>query len=295
MNSTLHLDDVSKTYSGNILALSNANLRLESGIFGLLGPNGAGKTTLLRLIATLLRPSTGSIELNGLDSSKNRKEYRANLGYLPQQFGLYPHLTAFEHILYFTSLKGMKNTSGKKEAYRLLEEVGLREVADHPVGSFSGGMKQRVGIAGAMVGSPRLLVVDEPTAGLDPEERIRFRNLIEQHSRDSIVVLSTHIVQDIELGCQRLAVMADGKILYDASPGNLSKSAQGKTWQAEIFLSELRELERIREVIFTRNLTEEIVQVRFSGERLGLGEEAVEPTLEDAYINLIANHKKGTW
>ncbi len=286
----LRLHDVSKTYSGDVPALSSTTLELGNGIFGLLGPNGAGKTTLLRLLATLLKPSTGSIEFDGCDSLRDRTRYRANLGYLPQRFGLYPNVTALEHLLYFASLKGIKGKAAKAEANRLLEEMGLSQVPDRNVGMLSGGMKQRVGIAGALMGSPRLLVVDEPTAGLDPEERIRFRAILEKLSQKAVVILSTHIIQDIELGCSRVAVVADGRILSDTTPQDLTTYARGKTWELEAPSSMVDELEYTHRVTSVRYGSDDTVRVRFVGEEAGLGEVAVDPQIDDAYLLLMKNY-----
>ncbi|RDB61615.1 ABC transporter ATP-binding protein [Gordonibacter sp. 28C] len=289
----LRLHGVSKTYAGNIRAVEDVVLEIGQGIFGLLGPNGAGKTTLIRLIATLLKPTAGSIEFDGCDTLRDRRRFRARLGYLPQRFGLYPNLTARDHILYYASLKGVKGREAREETERLLAAVGLSADADRCVGAFSGGMKQRVGIAGALVGSPRLLVVDEPTAGLDPEERIRFRSILEEASRDAVVILSTHILQDVELGCSRLAVVSRGRLVADATPDEFVASAQGSVWEAIASPQILDELKRVRTVTSVKELPDGTMRMRYVGEAAKIGETPVDPQLEDAYVNLMQTSRQG--
>lgn len=287
----LLISHLSKAYSRGTYAIHDVNLELSRGVFGLLGPNGAGKTTLLRLLATILKPSSGCVSLNGLDSASARKKYRSQIGYLPQSFGLYSNLSALEHLLLFSTLSGTKNSLAKEAALPLLNEVGLSEYANRPISEFSGGMKQRLGIAIALVGKPRLLLFDEPTAGLDPQERIRFRSLIEKVSRTSIVFLSTHIVQDVELGCSRVAVMQEGRILRESSPEKLISSASESTWVIDTSFQHCDEIKRSRSVTAIRELSEDCVRVRFVGKSIGQGERKSHPTLEDAYVNLLCLDK----
>src|ERR1041384_6164799 len=215
----LVIKDLSKTYSSGVQALKGASLDLCPGVFGLLGPNGSGKTTLMKIVATLLEPDSGTIEMNGVDLLTRKDHTRQILGYLPQDFGLYPSLTAWQMLDYFAKLKGVTN---KKERHALidalLDRVNLSAERSQRLGGFSGGMRQRLGIAQALIGEPQLIIVDEPTAGLDPEERIRFHNLLaETAGEDAVVILSTHIVADVSNLCSRMAIIREGKILSACS------------------------------------------------------------------------------
>lgn len=283
----LLISDLTMVYPGDIYAIRGVDLELHRGVFGLLGPNGAGKTTLLRLLATILQPSSGRILLDGMDSSNDRREYRAALGYLPQVFGLYPNLSALEHLLFFAPFSDVKGVAAKKEALRLLDDVGLLEEANRPASEFSGGMKQRLGIAIALLSKPRLLILDEPTAGLDPQERIRFRSLVEKISRNSVVIISTHIVQDVELGCSKVAVLNEGEILKEASPEDLISLAMGKTWVINASYQQYDEIKRSRSITSVKEIQNDQMQIRFVGDSLGYGETPVSPTLEDAYVYLL--------
>ena len=207
----LVIDRVSKHFK-NKIAVDNISLRLEMGVYGLLGANGAGKTTLMRTICGILRPDQGTITLNGYDVSM--EEYRALLGYLPQDFGYYPEFSGRDFLLYMAALKGLGRAQARRKSDELLELVSLKEAADKKIKTYSGGMKQRLGIAQALLNDPQLLVLDEPTAGLDPKERIKFRNLIAEMGKESIVLLSTHIVSDVEHIADRILVMKDGQLIY---------------------------------------------------------------------------------
>lgn len=210
----LNIDRVTKQY-GPKIAVDRISLTLTPGVIGLLGANGAGKTTLMRMLCGILRPTSGSISLDGLDVST--EGYRAVLGYLPQDFGYYPSFSALDFLLYLGALKGMERKQAKERSLELLEVVGLSEVARKKIRTFSGGMKQRLGIAQALLNRPKLLILDEPTAGLDPKERVRFRTLIEEQGKESIVLLSTHIVSDVEHIAGRILMVKDGQLIYDGS------------------------------------------------------------------------------
>ena len=210
----LVIDRLTKQFQ-NKIAVDRVSLRLHSGVFGLLGANGAGKTTLMRMLCGILQPTSGTITFDGMDVSE--EDYRAILGYLPQDFGYYPEFTAMDFLLYMAALKGLPKQSAKRRANELLELVGLQDMGRKKIKTFSGGMKQRLGIAQALLNNPKLLILDEPTAGLDPKERVRFRNLIQQLGKDSIVLLSTHIVSDIEHIADEVLMMKDGTLIYNGT------------------------------------------------------------------------------
>ena len=220
----LNIDRVTKQY-GPKIAVDRISLTLTPGVTGLLGANGAGKTTLMRMLCGILRPTSGSISLDGLDVST--EGYRAVLGYLPQDFGYYPSFSALDFLLYLSALKGMERKQAKERSLELLEVVGLGEVARKKIRTFSGGMKQRLGIAQALLNHPKLLILDEPTAGLDPKERVRFRTLIEEQGKESIVLLSTHIVSDVEHIAGRILMVKDGQLIYDGSAADTPQDLEG--------------------------------------------------------------------
>lgn len=220
----LNIDRVTKQY-GPKIAVDRISLTLKPGVTGLLGANGAGKTTLMRMLCGILRPTSGSISLDGLDVST--EGYRAVLGYLPQDFGYYPSFSALDFLLYLGALKGMERKQAKERSLELLEVVGLGEVARKKIRTFSGGMKQRLGIAQALLNRPKLLILDEPTAGLDPKERVRFRTLIEEQGKESIVLLSTHIVSDVEHIAGRILMVKDGQLIYDGSAADTPQDLEG--------------------------------------------------------------------
>jgi len=224
---------LTKTYGSKVHALNGIDLTIERGMFGLLGPNGAGKTTLMRILAGILRPTSGSVRIGGYEcsSERARTEVKRRLGYLPQELGMYPDLTARQFLDYIGILKEMDDRkSRQRQVDELLETVALKDVANRKLKTFSGGMKRRVGIAQALLGAPRLLIVDEPTAGLDPEERIRFRNLLSDLAGDRTVLLSTHIVEDIAQTCQHLAILAAGRVIFQGTIADLLDAARGRVW-----------------------------------------------------------------
>lgn len=283
---SLLISNISKSYKTNN-ALRHVSLTLENGVFGLVGPNGSGKTTLLRILATTLEPSSGSIELDSVILSRRTLQlYRSKIGYLPQKNGLYPHMTSLEYLQFTASLKGIP-TPSTKMLHKLLWELGVSsKQAAMPIGRLSGGTKQRIGIASAFIGNPHLILLDEPTAGLDPEERIRFRNLMETHTSSCIIIISTHITQDVELGCQKLGVLFEGTLIHQSSPQKLIQTVRGKTWEAVISKETYRS---IREDLLITSAVNHGNQIRIHhvGPFKDIGETEISPTLEDAYVHLI--------
>ncbi|SDB89215.1 ABC transporter ATP-binding protein [Williamwhitmania taraxaci] len=237
----IEIKQLSKVYPNGNKALDNVNLSISSGMFGLLGPNGAGKSTLMRILVTLMDPTEGTVFVDGLDVSKHRKEMRGMLGYLPQDFRFFSNLTTYEFLDFAARLSGMNRSKPRAIAVNgMLETVGLFDARDRKANKLSGGMKRRLGIAQALINDPRIIVVDEPTTGLDPEERIRFRNLLSTISnRDVIIILSTHIVSDISSTCRNMALMAEGKVAYCGTPEDLVAQARGKVWQMVVNQEEM--------------------------------------------------------
>lgn len=276
---------LNKTYPGGVQALHNLNLKISSGMFGLLGPNGAGKSTLMKILATLEEPSSGEVLIDGQDIKKHRNKIRKSLGYLPQFFGVYPQLTGAEFLTYIAKLNGVPSKNLTKIALDALKRVGLSEARDRKAKTYSGGMLRRLGIAQAVVHNPRLLIVDEPTTGLDPEERIRFRNLLADISRDKIIILSTHIVGDISSTCEDLAVLAKGEVVYNGRPEKLITKADGKVWQVKIDEADFSKIADKMQVISTINLGSQLL-LRVVGDEGANGHlmEPVAPNLEDAYM-----------
>jgi ABC-2 type transport system ATP-binding protein len=282
----IEIDGLSKRYRGNREALRDVNLDIGSGMFGLLGPNGAGKTTLMRILVTLMRPTSGHVTIDGLDLLKKRKEIRRMLGYLPQEFSVFSRLKTWEFLDYGARLGGVRSRKQRLEKVdSMLEEVGLFDARERKANKLSGGMKRRLGIAQTLITDPRIMVVDEPTVGLDPEERLRFRNILADLSRkDVIVILSTHIVGDISSTCTDMAVLNDGKIVFNGSPESLLESARNKVWRVVASDYELDELKQSFPVISTVP-SERGWEVRLVGSNVpGHQVEPVEPNLEDAYI-----------
>src|SRR5499425_1552641 len=236
----LQIQNLSKTYKNGVKALNNVSLTIPLGMFGLLGPNGAGKSTLMRTLATLQEPDSGRAFLGDLDVLKQKDEVRKVLGYLPQEFGLYPKVTTETLLTHFAELKGIANSRERRELVRaLLQQTNLFEHRNKPLGSFSGGMKQRFGIAQALLGNPRLIIVDEPTAGLDPEERARFHNLLSAIGQNIIVILSTHIVSDVSDLCRQMAIIHEGRVMVAGEPTALVAELDGRVWKKIIQPAEL--------------------------------------------------------
>ena len=280
----LKLDQVTKRFRGGVTAVADVSLELGAGVVGLLGPNGAGKTTLMQLIATITRPTQGQIHFQGVDVLREPETLRRHLGYLPQDFGVYDNLTAFEFLSYFGGLKGVTK---KGRIDELLELVNLHTVAHRPAATFSGGMRQRLGIAQALLNDPLVLIVDEPTAGLDPEERVRFRHLLSDLGQGKLVLLSTHIVSDIESLAGTIAVMQHGRLVTCAAPESLLKAARGFVWEAMVSAADYEQARGRLKV--TRAVRQaDGVQARVvSRERPFPAALAVEPDLEDAFVHLM--------
>jgi ABC-type multidrug transport system ATPase subunit len=282
--------DLTKTYKGNVQALRGLSLTIDGRMFGLLGANGAGKTTMMRIIAGLLRPTSGSVEVFGHDvtTNKGKLAIKSALGYLPQELGLYPSLTGREFLDYIAILKGITDQRERRQQIgRVLEQVRLEDVADRKLKTYSGGMKRRVGIAQALLGSPSLLIVDEPTAGLDPEERVRLRNLLSD--MDCTVILSTHIVEDISQSCSSLAVLDQGRVLYCGSPSDLIGQARNHVWQ----ITTQGERPNNGVAIVSTLQMQNGVQYRVLGEPdKQYHAIPVEPSLEDGYIWLMQQARR---
>jgi ABC-type multidrug transport system ATPase subunit len=286
---SLSIRNVSKTYGNGVLALNNVSLTIPNGMYGLLGPNGAGKSTLMRILATLQNPDAGSIHLGGIDVLKEKDEVRQTLGYLPQEFGVYPKAKAEDLLDYFAVLKGITNRNSRREVVEaLLKQTNLWEKRRQKLGSFSGGMKQRFGVAVALLGNPKLMIVDEPTAGLDPAERVRFLNLLSELGENSVVLLSTHIVEDVIELCTRMAIINKGQILKEAEPLKAVTELNGKIWRRIVEKSLLAGLEREHKIISTKLLSGRTVIHIYSEENPGNGFELVAPDLEDVYFTTMA-------
>lgn len=280
----LTLDRLTKQFGARI-AVDRVSAKLGPGVTGLLGANGAGKTTLMRMVCDVLRPTGGQILLDGRDAAELGDEYRALLGYLPQDFGYYPDFTALDFMRYMATLKGFSNRDGRTRGMELLEEVGLADDARRKVKTFSGGMRQRLGIAQAMINDPAILVLDEPTAGLDPKERVRFRNLIAGFAQDKIVILSTHIVSDVEFIANRIFVMRQGLFVLDGTPEQVVAQAAGKVWECHVEAHRAEEMAAQMQVANVRYAADGHAVVRVvADEQPMAGASAVEPTLEDLYL-----------
>ena len=282
----LTIESLGKRYPGRGWALSEFSLTLMPGVTGLLGPNGAGKSTLMRILATVTRPSAGRVLWNGVDLARKPDALRETLGYLPQDFGVYPQLSALEFLDYIAAAKGLEPRAARHRIDELLELVNLTDARHRTLGGFSGGMRQRVGIAQALLNDPRVLIVDEPTAGLDPEERVRFRNLLGELSGERIVLLSTHIVSDVEATATRIAVMAQGRLLADATPENLLELVRGRVWELELPASELEALRAQHLVGATLRRGEKVLARVVSDAAPAEGARTVAASLEDAYLRL---------
>jgi ABC-type multidrug transport system ATPase subunit len=285
---SLAIEGVGKQYTRAFWGLSDLSLRLGPGVLGLLGPNGAGKSTLMRILATITRPTTGRVLWNGADIARAPDELRAALGYLPQDFGVYPHLNPVEFLEYLAAIKGLDGRAARRRIDELLQLVNLTEARRRPLGGFSGGMKQRVGIAQALLNDPRLLIVDEPTAGLDPEERARFRNLLSDLSSERIVILSTHIVSDVEATATAIALISQGRLLRHAAPETLLHELRQRVWEWVAPSADLPALQK-RYRFSSQVRRGDGVHVRAVADaRPDPAARSVEPNLEDVYLHALA-------
>ena len=286
----LTLESVSHTYPSGKRALSEATLEIPAGMFGLLGPNGAGKSTLMRCIATLQAPTSGRIRFGEIDVLRQPEALRATLGYLPQDFGVYPRVSAWDLLMHLAVLKGIEGRGERREVVeRLLRQVNLWDVRRRAVASYSGGMRQRFGIAQALMGSPRLVIVDEPTAGLDPEERNRFNNLLAEIGEQVVVILSTHIVDDVADLCRRMAIIHDGRIVLHGAPSELVRPLAGRVWRGVAGAAGLPGFRERHRVISHRLRAGRTVVHVLDDSRPGDGFEPVEPSLEDLYFATLAS------
>jgi ABC-type multidrug transport system ATPase subunit len=281
----LTINNLSKTYSNGVQALDNVSLTIPNGLFGLLGPNGAGKSTLMRTIATLQEADKGEVWLDNINVLQQKHEIKQILGYLPQEFGFYPKDRAINLLDQLSMLKGIKNkTDRRAEVEYLLKKVNLWDACKQRIGTFSGGMKQRFGIAQALLGNPKLIIVDEPTAGLDPYERRRFHNLLAEIGKDIIVILSTHIVDDVSNLCSNMAIIDNGKILLQTHPGEIIKEFEAKIWEKDVTGVNMEDFEKEYHVISTRLFAGKIFVRVYSETNPGEGFRSVEPILEDVYF-----------
>ena len=290
----LTITGLSKTYPNGVQALRNLSLTIGNNMFGLLGPNGAGKSSLMRTIATLQDPDSGSILLDGLDVLKQKNEVRKILGYLPQEFGVYPKMSALDMLHHLAILKGVTRTAERKEMVdALLQQTNLWDVRKKALSTYSGGMKQRFGIAQALLANPRLIIVDEPTAGLDPAERNRFLNLLSSIGRDVVVILSTHIVDDVRELCPRMAIIASGQVLLEGRPSESLQSLEGQIWSRIVDSdAELKEMESQMQVISTHLVGGQHEVRVFAPNSPGAGFAPVPSGLEDVYFLNLARHQR---
>lgn len=289
----LQISNISKTYANGVQALKNISLEIPSGMYGLLGPNGAGKSTLMRILATLQEPDEGQIFLDSIDVIKEKHEVRKTLGYLPQEFGVYPKVSAENLLDHFAILKGINTRNARREVVEaLLKKTNLWDVRKQKLGGYSGGMRQRFGVAVALLGNPKLMIVDEPTAGLDPAERVRFLNLLSELGENSVVLLSTHIVEDVSELCTRMAIINKGQILHEERPIEAMNALKGKIWRKVIDKGALTQLEREQKIISTKLLGGKTLIHVYSEGCPGNGFELTEPDLEDVYFSVMAGQNQ---
>jgi ABC-type multidrug transport system ATPase subunit len=287
----LQIRNLSKRYPNGVQALKKVTLTIPQGMYGLLGPNGAGKSTLMRTLATLQEPDEGSVRLGDIDVLHQKDRVRETLGYLPQEFGVYPKVSAERLLEHFAVLKGITERSSRREVVEaLLRQTNLWEVRKDKLGGYSGGMRQRFGVAVALLGDPRLIIVDEPTAGLDPAERVRFLNLLSELGERAVVILSTHIVEDVSELCSRMAIINRGEILLEAEPLRAVDELRGRIWRRVVPRTELQEVEREHAVISTKLLAGRTVVHVYGEASPGADFEPVEPDLEDVYFTVMCGH-----
>ncbi|MEB0032482.1 ABC transporter ATP-binding protein [Undibacterium sp. RTI2.1] len=286
----LRIQNLSKQYSNGVQALNHISLTIPAGMFGLLGPNGAGKSTLMRTLATLQDADSGTAQLDTMDIKTHKDDVRRVLGYLPQDFGLYPKVSAYDLLDHFAVLKGLSNGKQRKEVVEgLLHQTNLFDVKNKHVGGFSGGMRQRFGIAQALLGNPKLIIVDEPTAGLDPEERVRFHNLLSDIGSDKIVILSTHIMEDVADLCNHMAVINKGAVILTGQPLQLIDQIQGKIWKRFIEKSELAHFQQQYQVISSRLTSGRTLVHVYADSNPGDSFTQAQGNLEDVYFSAMAN------
>jgi len=285
----LAIRNLSKTYANGVVALDRVTLNVPPGMFGLLGPNGAGKSTLMRILATLQECDSGSVFLDDIDVLDEQDAVRRLLGYLPQDFGVYPKVTAYDMLDHFARLKGLSHKTRRREIVdALLQQTNLFEVRNQRLGTFSGGMRQRFGIAQALLGDPQLIIVDEPTAGLDPQERVRFHNLLSDIGEDKTVILSTHIVSDVADLCANMAILHQGHVLLCGEPGRLIEGIEGRIWARVIPKQDLPAFQKRHTVISSRLLSGRTLIHVYAERDPGDGFEPIHPTLDDVYFATIA-------
>ena len=288
----LTIDHVSKIYKDK-KAVDDVSITITSGIWGLLGANGAGKTTLMRMVANILKPTNGEIRFDGVSIQTLDEKYRDVFGYLPQEFGFYPEFSVKDYLEYIAALKALNKETSKKKITELLEIMSLADVKNKKIKKLSGGMKRRVGIAQALLNEPKVLILDEPTAGLDPGERIKLRKLLSEIAKDRIILISTHIVSDVEYIAGKQAIMKDGKIISVGTTEELVKKMEGKVWRAVVTEEELMELEEKLQIVNLKNEASNRVEIRYlSDENKVEGSESAEPRLEDLYLWLFPTGKE---
>ena len=289
----LTIENLSKTYSNNVQALKNVSLQIPTGLFGLLGANGAGKTSLMRTIATLQEPDSGTIFLDDLNVLEEKNEVRKILGYLPQEFGVYPKVSAEVLLDHFAILKGISNKQERKKVVkRLLHQCNLYEIRKRKLGTFSGGMKQRFGIAQALLGNPKLIIVDEPTAGLDPTERNRFLNILSEIGENIVVILSTHIVEDVSDLCSKMAIISLGEVLLTGEPLKVMKELEGKIWKKTVPKEEMGDHEKAFQIISTQLFSGKKIIHIYSDSQPDSSFVPIDPELKDVYFTTILNSKQ---
>lgn len=290
----ISIQDLNKVYPNGNHALKDVNIEINEGMFGLLGPNGAGKSSLMRILVTLMKPSSGRVLVNGKDTAKNRDYVRSMLGYLPQDFSFFSNLKTYEFLDYAARLSGMSSGKQRRQAVdKMLEEVALFDVRNRKAGKLSGGMKRRLGIAQALINDPKIVIVDEPTTGLDPEERIRFRNLLARiSSQDVIIILSTHIVADISSTCEHMALLNRGQVAFTGSPEEIIRQAQGHVWSLYVDEKEYVEVNQKYQVIATVMQKDGWKVTVVGDEVLGYDAEPVSPNLEHAYVYFVEHTLK---
>jgi len=284
---TLHINNLNLIYKNGFQAIKDISLEIENGMFGLLGPNGAGKSSLMKTIVGLQKPTSGTIIFNGIDVSENPDYIKQNLGFLPQDFGVYPKVSAYDLLQHIAILKGITNSSDRKhQILNLLEKVNLSDFKNKEVNTFSGGMRQRFGVAQALLGNPKIIIVDEPTAGLDPEERNRFNSLLNEISNDVIVILSTHLVEDVRNLCSEVAIINQGKLLRQGKPNELIAELENKIWSKPIGKHELEHYQSHYRIISQQLIERELYITAFSEHQLPAFK-SVNPSLENIYFHTL--------